>query len=212
MNAVTYCPVGYLALAYFAATTELGEEGGRTWRYYLMVAWKQIGFRVSQFLSPKAMEHGEFMSSLLALVWGGWLLMPWNALESPSRVFGGLLNAMPENYWGALMVTAGLSQFYAVIEEKWKWRIANGLCLSVCWAIVAWSFWVNAPATLGGPVYSCFSLASVVGSVALSRRGQVFWPFSPSRSDMSFAWQSSIATSETDHPKQSTDSYRKTNG
>jgi hypothetical protein len=63
----------------------------------------------------------EFITSLYALLWGIWLLLPWDTFGS-SSIFHMMGRIMPELAWGLLFTVFGLSALIFSFTDKSRIR------------------------------------------------------------------------------------------
>lgn len=92
-------------------------------RLYLLLRWAD----------PRIIEFGN---ALLAVVWGTWLIMPWEAW-SGSVIYRPLLHLAPEHVWGAVYAAIGATHVRVALSGSYRWRQVFSY-VGVCkWSLVA---------------------------------------------------------------------------
>ena len=98
------------------------------------------------------MKQSSFLG-LMAILWGGWVLVPaWDSF-SISSAYSVMLKILPEMGWGILVFALGLVTL-AANRQKWM-RVEIGLsfALSFIWGLIAMSFLFSNIAAVGAPTY-----------------------------------------------------------
>lgn len=103
---------------------------------------------VVSVLDPQAPCSSERWQAIMAIVWGLWLLLPWETFRV-SVIFIGLESHAPEWVWGLATLAAGLLAFGASYNGPGLRVLAN------LWMVLGWAYIAAAalhsvpPATIG---------------------------------------------------------------
>lgn len=110
----------------------------------------------------------EFLTAVMCLVWGAWLLLPFDTFHS-SHVWMKMEAAMSEWAWGAFFLSTGLAHilvFFRVgISGRTIWEFWN----FAIWTYVGITFVQSLPGSLAGPTYLVFALANAWAYLRLRR-------------------------------------------
>lgn len=68
----------------------------------------------------------EFVTSAYCILWGIWLLLPWDSF-STSEVFRLMANLAPEWVWGIFVLSSGIFHLTAVISNNLKTSLIASL-------------------------------------------------------------------------------------
>jgi len=121
--------------------------------------------KIVRFFITADIRPLEIFLSMCMIVWGLWLLAPWNSfMGSPSYA---ILNQMAggepksELIWGVLSVSAATMK---LISIKFNFKILETVSLMLktfLWLCISTSIFVATPTTLGVPIYGFFALTNL---------------------------------------------------
>lgn len=165
---------GYLVLSLWAFSDGSPLLRAKS-RHFLSEVWKQFGKRLREILAPQNIYHGEFTASMLSIGYGCFLLLPGDTFAVHVRLGLGNPLRLAETTWGALFLTAGVSQFVGLLSDSIRWRLANAFCMTGLWGAPAYYYFLILPSSTAFFFCSCLSLSSAVG----------FWMLSEARGTLS---------------------------
>lgn len=105
-----------------------------------------------------------------AIVWGLWLLSPWESFDVAPDVYS-LLGRIPESLWGAIFLAHGLVHLFVLWTKRPVWCRRAALAASGLWAVVVVSLLVTAPVAPTIPIYALSMIAAALVYVRL------YWRF-----------------------------------
>lgn len=110
----------------------------------ILTRWRRV-------LAHDAIAIVEIIFGAGALIWGLWLLGPWDAFAAPGWV---VIRAtgIPESVYGAIFATLGLTQMIQLPSRPA--HVLVMLSLMVCWCLVWLALFVISPGTTGIPIYA----------------------------------------------------------
>jgi len=100
----------------------------------------------------------ELFLAVQSLVWGLWLLGPWDSFAAVPGAFT-VLGLVPEPVWGAVFTAHGAVHLYAVLREEPLLCRRMVLTLACLWSFVFVSLLLTIPLATSTPIYG----ASVLG-------------------------------------------------
>jgi CHASE2 domain-containing sensor protein len=121
------------------------------------------------------METGnklERLSAMGLLIWGIWLLLPWDTFgASPS--FRAMKAFAPEWIWGASIAFVGFLQTLATLRKNYRARIVTAMLAIFFWlAIVIFFFLGNILSTAWIP-YIVLAIMNIVALVELNNANNI---------------------------------------
>lgn len=81
------------------------------------------------------LRYVEYLLGSLAISWGGWLLMPWNAFPS-TPTFATMHAIAPEEVWGSGLVLGGGFLIFGLLRMSYRMRRQALICLFLMWLAV----------------------------------------------------------------------------
>jgi hypothetical protein len=103
-------------------------------------------------------KHLEFLPAVFELLWGLWIINPWEntfAITSAYRIMAGV---MPEWAWGALLLVLGIIQLIVIFRGTLHMRaISSVTCLFIFLSLALLIFFGN-PASVTIPTYLIFAI------------------------------------------------------
>lgn len=119
-------------------------------------------------LSKAHSDLTELLFSLIAIIWGLWLLLPFNSFGS-SPSWSAMLAFASEDTWAIWILIIGLIQFLGVACNYESSRKRSPFVLFLTWLCVAAGLIFTSPITTGIPLYG--SIAIIQGLLYLRRNG-----------------------------------------
>jgi len=125
--------------------------------------------RLDDLLWRRDFDSAEFLTAMIAVVWGLWLLNPAWITYTVSPSYAALALLVPEEILGAAMVVVALSQIVALLIDARCWRRVTALMMAAAWMFAGISFlWSNVPDS-SGPTYVLLALAETWAFLRLGR-------------------------------------------
>ena len=117
--------------------------------------------RLRAILLYADLEFSELMTSIAALAWGLWLLMPWVYLASPSRpVMLALLEIAPEGVWALLAIALGALQGLALAKNLTMLRSWVSAAAFFLWFSISLLFGMLDSGNPHAPLYAILALGA----------------------------------------------------
>lgn len=113
----------------------------------------------------------EVYLALQALVFGAWLLAPWDTFQQVPDIYS-TLGLVPEWIWGCLFFGHGVLHLAALEMGSMRLRHRGTSVLVFLWMIVLISFLTTAPLSSATPMYAFPALAGLWASIAQTRGGR----------------------------------------
>ncbi|HEX5204804.1 MAG TPA: hypothetical protein VFW27_33210 [Actinoplanes sp.] len=119
-----------------------------------------------RILAEHDTEPTELAGGLMKVLLGLVLLTPLDTFGG-ARVYG-MLSALSEPAWGAIMLLFGAAHLLALRSGRPSWRRTMCLAGFMIWFTWSVSFWLGNPSNTGGVVYALAALAQAWCYVRLS--------------------------------------------
>lgn len=115
----------------------------------------------------------EAMTAVEAILWGGWLVLPFSTFSS-SPAFAYLDRWAPEAAWGCAALALGALQLVAIWLSlrngeplpRLRWPMA--WLMVVLWSLTDGAFWVSSLPSTATVTYLVFSLAALWSALAIA--------------------------------------------
>lgn len=119
---------------------------------YLAREIRRIAAFFGAMFRERKLESVEKLLAVQAVIFGGWLLMPWSSFESIVGIYDSLA-LVPESVWGAVFAVQGAFHLRAIDRRdlRWRQRFTTGLVLT--WMMMLSGFLATAPASTATPMY-----------------------------------------------------------
>jgi hypothetical protein len=113
-------------------------------------------------------EPMEFLTALLAVGWGVWMLLPTESFLF-FRQYWFLLVVAQEEIWGWMFVSVGLASLFSLIEGSVMRRRILMFCIFMFWLFLAAAFAITEPTLPITFFYSVMALATMWTFIRLKR-------------------------------------------
>ena len=129
--------------------------------------------RLTSWLTGALLDHSTWMLELFlavqALVWGRWLLAPWEAFAVLPSAFT-ILGMIPEPVWGVIFTAHGALHLIALSRGDLRFCRRAVLALAGLWAAVFVSLFITIPSATTSPIYGMNLMGSALVYLSLHRR------------------------------------------
>ncbi len=111
----------------------------------------------------------ELFLAVQSLVWGAWLLMPWDSFGVIPGAYT-VLAVVPEWLWGLLFAGHGIAHLLAIYLQDVTLCRRASLALAGLWLVVVVSLLLTIPLSTAIPIYSASVLGAAWVYVSLDHR------------------------------------------
>jgi hypothetical protein len=112
----------------------------------------------------------------LSVCWGAWVALPGMHTFENSRAWQPFTQTAPEEFWGLLMLAAGLGHLVGVWRRFAPLRAACVLCTGALWLTFAAGFFLAMPTGTTWITYSFLAAANFQAWLVLAGWAPRWWP------------------------------------